>query len=285
MLILESLLPILRCPASGEPLHLIKNGLRAAEQSYIFTHGFADLVAAKQVASLDTLFQKQYDEKTAQIYDTLLKVQSCLFGCWEPAERRRLARLLGPPRGGLILEVAVGTGANLTHLAAAAGPESTLVGVDLSLAMLQRAKRRAAKHRSRQPRTCLIRADACHLPFAADSFDAVFHFGGINMFGSIEQALAEMVRVAKPGAPILVGDEGMSEKRRRTWVGRRLGKLNTLNLCRPPFALVPWDNIHHFQLHWAWRELFYVFVLRKGRIAAAGTELTAHQEIRRRTGT
>ncbi len=33
------------------------------------------------------------------------------------------------------------------------------------------------------------------------------------MFGSIEQALAEMVRVAKPGgAPILVGDEGMSEK-------------------------------------------------------------------------
>ncbi len=60
-------------------------------------------------------------KKTAQIYDRLLKVQSCLFGCWEPAERRRLARLLGPPRGGLILEVAVGTGANLTHLAAAAG--------------------------------------------------------------------------------------------------------------------------------------------------------------------
>lgn len=282
MSVLKSVLPILRCPASGKPLHVAGNSLRALGQSYALAEGIPNLVEEEQVADLDALFQKQYDEKTARVYDRLLKVQSFLFGCWEPAERRRLVSLLNPPAGGLFLEVAVGTGANLPHLAAAAGPESSLVGVDLSLAMLGQARQRAAKL---DLPICLIRADACRLPFASDSFDAVFHFGGINMFGSIEQGIGEMLRVAKPGAPILISDEGMSEKRRRTWLGRRLGKMNTLNLCRPPLELVPWTDIHSFELHWASRELFYIFVFRKGERPAASAELTAQEEIRQRTGT
>ena len=108
-----------------------------------------------------------------------------------------------------------------------------------------------------------VRADACHLPFADDTFDAVFHFGGLNTFGDVAAALREMVRVAKRGAPIVAGDEGMSESRRRTWLGRLLGRMNHLNLCRRPFAEVPWDQVEAFELHWAWRELFYVLRFRK----------------------
>ena len=39
--------------------------------------------------------------------------------------------------------------------------------------------------------------------------------------------------------------------------------MNHLNLCRPPFAEVPWDQVEAFELHWAWRELFYVLRFRK----------------------
>lgn len=282
-----SLLPILRCPYSGLPIIGNESGFHSEEQSYSMIDGILNFVNDEKVAAIDEFFQRQYGEKTAKSYDLALKLQSLLFGCWEPAERGRLARLLDPPRGGRLLEVSVGTGANLPHLAGmlGSGSEGEIVGVDLSLSMLKVAQKRAGKlplpvH--------LIRGDGCHLPFADNSFDAVFHFGGINMFGDVKQGISEMVRVAKPGAPIVISDEGMSENRRRTWIGRRLGKMNTLNLCRPPFDKIPWVEVEGFELHWAWRELFYILQFRKGTGAgqhcAANSTLTTRDEIRRRVG-
>jgi SAM-dependent methyltransferase len=45
------------------------------------------------------------------------------------------------------------------------------------------------------------------LPFANDSFDVVFHVGGINFFSDRAKAIREMIRVAKPGSRILIADE------------------------------------------------------------------------------
>ncbi|MEW6216921.1 MAG: methyltransferase domain-containing protein, partial [Candidatus Bipolaricaulota bacterium] len=104
----------------------------------------------------------------------------------------------------------------------------------------------------------LVRGDAVHLPFADGAFDAVLHFGGVNLFGDRARALAEMVRVAKPGATLVVGDEGMSEARRAAWLGRRLVKMNSLYRFRPPFHLLPWEGIENVQLHWVWREVFWL---------------------------
>lgn len=276
-----AMLPMMRCPYSGLPLNAGEGGLHSEERSYPLIDGIPSLVADGRVAPIDKLFQNQYGERTAGMYDVALKLQSLLIGCWEPAQRRRLVRLLDPPRGGRVLEVAVGTGANLPHLAPAVGPEGHIVGVDLSAAMMKVAQKRA---RGLSLPVHLIRADACHLPFADNSFDAVFHFGGINMFGDVSRGIAEMVRVAKPGAPVVVSDEGMSEARRRTWLGRRLGKINSLNLCRPPFEQLRWDDVHDFEVHWAWRELFYVLRFRKGARPFSPAAETARVEVRRRIG-
>ena len=40
-----------------------------------------------------------------------------------------------------------------------------------------------------------------------NSFDRVFHVGGINFFGDKKKAIDEMIRVAKPGTRILICDE------------------------------------------------------------------------------
>ena len=104
------------------------------------------------------------------------------------------------------------------------------------------------------------------------------------MFGDIRQAIKEMVRVAKPGAPILIGDEGMSEKRRGTWLGRCAAKMNSLNLCRPPFAAIPgrtWRRSDYTGPEGA----FYVFRFQKKRPGSqneqhASTNVQA--EVRRR---
>lgn len=42
----------------------------------------------------------------------------------------------------------------------------------------------------------LQRANASHLPYKDDIFDAVMHVGGINTFGEKKRALHEMIRVA-----------------------------------------------------------------------------------------
>ena len=45
------------------------------------------------------------------------------------------------------------------------------------------------------------------LPFQSESFDTVFHLGGINFFSDKKRAIDEMVRVCRPGSKIVIADE------------------------------------------------------------------------------
>lgn len=275
---MESWESLLRCPVTRAPLNRVGDSLVTGDgRAYPVSDGVPCLLDEEQVAELDRVFQEQYQADTAARYDRFIFLQSLAGGMWEPAERRRLAALLDPPRGGRVLEVSVGTGANLPYLARQVGPQGEIVALDLSDAMLGVARRRPVPVPVR-----FVRGDGCRLPFADDCFDAVFHFGGINTFGDVRAGIAEMIRVAKPGAPVLISDEGMSESRRHTFLGRTLGKMNSLNLIRPPFRHMPWEEVEDFQLHWVWRELFYVFRFRK---AAGASQVTAggiRDELRRR---
>lgn len=270
---------LLRCPYSGQSVAIGENGLKAGEITYPIVDGIATMVDKEQVAPLDEYFQEQYGEKTAKNYDWQLKLLSLLFGCRESVQRGRLAKLLKPPAGGRLLEVAVGTGANLPYLTKAMEGKGEIVGIDLSLPMMKVAQKVAQKV---SLPVYFIQADGCHLPFASNSFDAVFHFGGINMFGSIGRGIEEIIRVAKPGAPILISDEGMSEKFRRKWLGKKLAKMNSLNLCRPPFAHLPWPDLQEFELHWVWRELFYVLRFCKSMGKPLAKIADVEEEIQRR---
>ena len=53
----------------------------------------------------------------------------------------------------------------------------------------------------------LFLGNAESLPFADESFDVVFHVGGINFFNDRAKAIREMIRVAKPGSLLLISDE------------------------------------------------------------------------------
>lgn len=246
----------MRCPSTQERLRAEGDRLVAESgRTYRVVDGVPWLLDEEAISALDRDFQRQYTEKDARSYDRQVRLLGLLFGCWEPRERRKMVGLLDLRPGMRVLEVSVGTGANLPFLARMVGAEGQLVGLDLSAAMLGVARKRATAvgcpvH--------LVRGDAVHLPFADGVFDGVLHFGGVNLFGDRARALAEMVRVAKPGATLVVGDEGMSEARRAGWLGRRLVKMNSLYRFRPPFHLLPWEGIENVQLHWMWREVFWL---------------------------
>ena len=130
-------------------------------------------------------------EKRAAGYDT---------GCrYEPSGVRNTRRLLCAGARGRTLEVAVGTGANLGYYP----PQVELTGVDLSPAMLARARERAEE----QGRlVTLVEGDVQELSFADRSFDTVLCALALCTIPDQGRALAEMYRVLVPGGRLLLVD-------------------------------------------------------------------------------
>jgi len=105
--------------------------------------------------------------------------------------------------GAVILDVGCGTGLGTLDLVRAVGVQGRVVGIDHSETMLQEARARAAQS---QLSVEYMFADATQLPFADASFDGC---QASRVFGHLSEpmlVLAEMVRVAKPGARIVVAD-------------------------------------------------------------------------------
>ena len=128
-------------------------------------------------------------ESRAKRYDTGARI--------EPAGIRNTRRLLCAGARGRTLEVAVGTGMNLEHYP----PQVKLTGVDLSPAMLERARERAEKQG--RPVT-LVEGDAQELDFPDQSFDTVLCALALCTIPDQARALAEMHRVLVPGGRLLL---------------------------------------------------------------------------------
>ena len=77
-------------------------------------------------------------------------------------------------------------------------------GLDISLGQLSRCQ---GYLRRRNWDVDLFLGNGEQLPFADNSFSGVFHVGGINFFNNRQAAIDEMIRVARSGARILIGDE------------------------------------------------------------------------------
>jgi ubiquinone/menaquinone biosynthesis C-methylase UbiE len=100
---------------------------------------------------------------------------------------------------GHVLEVAIGTGLNLPFYP----PGVTLTGIDWSQAMLDGAHRRAEQlGRSVELRV----GDAHHLDFRDNAFDTVVATFSLCAIPDHRQAIAEMIRVLRPGGALLLAD-------------------------------------------------------------------------------
>jgi len=109
--------------------------------------------------------------------------------------------------GGPVLELGVGTG-RIAVPVAAAGID--VVGVDLSLPMLERYRAKAAA--AGLPPPPVLRADATRLPFRDACFDAVLAVHVLHLVPSWERALAEVRRVLVAGGLLLSGGGGGDER-------------------------------------------------------------------------
>jgi demethylmenaquinone methyltransferase/2-methoxy-6-polyprenyl-1,4-benzoquinol methylase len=139
----------------------------------------------------------------ARRYDLLNDLQS--FGLhrrW----KRRVIELAAVQPGNRALDLCCGTG-DLALALARRGAEVT--GIDFSPAMLEIAEARRRKNFKFQISNFKFMAgDALQIPFPDASFDIVTVGYGLRNLTSWEKGLAEMHRVAKPGARLVVLDFG-----------------------------------------------------------------------------
>lgn len=132
--------------------------------------------------------------------------QAEMFSAGDAYERfmgrwsRQLAPLLvtfaGVRDGDAVLDVGSGTGA-LTAAVAAAAPSSHIVGIDLSAPYVAVARARYPDERIR-----FDVGDAQQLQLAARRFDRTLSLLVINFIPDRSRALAEMIRVTRPGGTV-----------------------------------------------------------------------------------
>ena len=123
------------------------------------------------------------------------------------------------PAGATVVDIGCGAGTDLLLAARHVGPRGRAIGVDMTEAMRERARRGAE---SCDLSHVEVRdGDATALPIEAGAADVVISNGVLNLVPDKQAAVAEIYRVLKPGgrvqiADIVIGSELSEDARQDT---------------------------------------------------------------------
>ena len=115
--------------------------------------------------------------------------------------RRKVVKMLKQVKPQHILDVATGTG-DLAIAALGANPQK-VTGIDISEGMLEMGRVKI-KSRNLDKRIELRYGDSEAIDFPNAHFDAITVAFGVRNYQNLDKGLAEMHRVLKPGAPLIV---------------------------------------------------------------------------------
>jgi ubiquinone/menaquinone biosynthesis C-methylase UbiE len=195
---------LLRSPVTRTPLHVAGDGRgmhleSATGESFPIQDNMPVFLRPQDLTGQNRKYNKLY-EAIGGFYDDSQRMIFALGGLGRDSYVRSYLEPLEVKPGDRVLETSVGTGLNFKYLPR----DIRRFGIDLSREMLLRCQ---SNLRRWDMQADLFVGNAEALPFADDSFDVVFHVGGINFFSDRAAAIAEMIRVARPGSLLLVADE------------------------------------------------------------------------------
>lgn len=130
--------------------------------------------------------------------------------------RRRALREILADKPQSILDIACGTGDFSLAIARRMHPESRVTGIDLSEGMLAVMREKVARAGLDGRITC-AQGDCEALPYPDGSFDVATIAFGIRNFEHREAALAEILRVLKPGGRLVILELSVPENAFLRW--------------------------------------------------------------------
>jgi ubiquinone/menaquinone biosynthesis C-methylase UbiE len=195
---------ILRSPETGLPIKAVAEWKHefltsVAGERFPVRDGIPNLLRPEDLTGQNRKYNHLY-ETIGGFYDDSQRVFIALGGIDRADYVMSYMGRIEVKPGDRVLETSVGTGLNFKYLPR----DITRFGLDLSSSMLAACQQNLLRWDMDAE---LFLGNAERLPFADESFDVVFHVGGINFFSDRARAIREMIRVARPGAPILIADE------------------------------------------------------------------------------
>ncbi len=238
----NSSLNFLCCPDCKNSLKLIEDYRSAGDytdgilcpdcnRKFLKTDGYFDFLPEK-ISIYSSKREKIIRSLLARIYSPATNFMFLFCGGAGNARREVLSQLELKDNA-VVLETGMGAGENYPMMNRQA-KNLRFFGIDVQKQMMTHCTRNIKRwHLDVE----ICRADAVQLPFRNEMFDVVFHLGAFNLFSNKRKAIEEMIRVAKPGARIVIADE--TEK------AGRLFNLFTGNHEKivPPTDLVPRDML------------------------------------------
>lgn len=244
-------------------LDLCPEGLKD-KQNNIFKFAAAKSNVVDFIAPYVT---SEYDKSNLQMYNSANSVEiyrnflDWLFQTFNVQEQEFRVEILSHLKlsaGMKVLITGCGLGEDIPIVSKAIGLGGEVHAQDISRAMVLE----SAKNNT-QPNTLFTISNANCLPYASGYFDAVFHFGGINLFGDTKKAIAELDRVCKKGGKVVFGDEGVAAHLRGTQYFDVAVCNNKLWAAEPPMALLPQGALD-VQLTYILGNCFYVIGFTSG---------------------
>lgn len=222
-----------------------------------------DLVYPKELFEEDRKEQVAYNDAYLR-YDRGVSWVFESLRANEAETRQRMLSYLHLKPGMKVIEVGAGTGKDSQLIIDKITPGGHAVLSDLSPAMLSHAKEKIG-----QPEGVLVDffiGNGSYLPFEDNTFDALFHFGGINTFSERKKAFEEFSRVVKVGGKIVVGDESVAPWLRDQPTYDTLMKANPMFADSIPLEDLP-KNAKEVKLEWIFGNGFYVLAFEKAETA------------------
>jgi ubiquinone/menaquinone biosynthesis C-methylase UbiE len=206
---LQALFAMVCCPACGQPGENWSLCLADAawhgevsltccrcQEVYSWRDGILDFIGKTEKSETITPFQRlmQFPPLTA-IYEKAWRPLGFFIASSSSFRRfsTRLMELMSPDGQQMILDLACGPG--LFTCPMAERSSGWVIGFDLSLPMLKRARRKARALGLRN--ILLVRGSAFRLPFLTGAFDAILCSGALHLFDRPEDALAEIARTLR----------------------------------------------------------------------------------------